>query len=218
MQKAVAVGCTINFAGFQWRVLDRKDNRALLISKKIIETRPYHTEAEEISWQDSSLRDYLNGDFFNRFSEKAQQAVAETINRNTKNPWYNTSGGYMSCDRVFILSLDEVARYFGNSGALAQKQGKHINYFCVKNNEFAQIAKPDISQWCSFADQYNAARIAHDKSGKALRWWLRTPGDSELHAAYVFDNGSVDVGGVGVSTKRHDAHFYGVRPALWLYL
>ena len=218
MQNRVTVGCTIKFAGYDWRVLDIKTNKALLISKKMLEMLPYHEKAEKLSWKDCSLRSYLNFDFYYGLNKKSRLAIVETINTNTKNPWYGTSGGDMSCDRVFILSIEEVARYFGNSGALKQQRGGHIKYFRVKNNKFIEVEKPDTSQWCCFGDRFDSARIVRNKDGKAQRWWLRTPGDNERHAAYVFDNGTVDVGGMGVSIEQNNEFYFGVRPALWLNL
>ena len=218
MKMAVTVGCTIKFANIYWRVLEIKNKKALLISKKILEVHPYHTESTEVTWKDCALREYLNEDFFRRFDKKSRMAVSNKIITNSDNPWYGTSGGYQTVDSVFILSLEEVAKYFGDSGALEQKIGNRIHYFYVKNKKNIQISKPNLKEWCSFSDQFNNARIAYDSAGKAQRWWLRGAGDSERHATYVFDNGTVDVGGVSVNTEYHNVHCYGVRPALWLNL
>lgn len=208
------VNSCIKFAGIDWRVLAVENNKALLISKRVLEKRPFHAVDEDITWENCTLREYLNGDFYNRLGEKAKAAIAETINIGSDNPWYGTSGGNTTTDKIFVLSLEEVARYFGDSGALTeQKKGKNISYFYVKDRRHVQIAKPDVSEWCSYGDQYNSARIAYNKTGTAQRWWLRSLGDQSYHATYVYDNGSVDVGGVGISVES-----YGVRPALWLTL
>ena len=213
-----AVGRIIKFAGIDWIVLDVQDNKALIISKQILEKRQYHTEPERIFWKDSTLREYLNCEFYNRFSEKSKAAIAETHITTPANPWYGTSGGSDTTDKIFILSLEEISRYCGNSGALAQKQGRHISYFYEKNGECVKIKNPDLSEWCQFGDEFNSARIAYDKAGKPSRWWLRGSGDSESHAPYVFDNGTVDVGGVSVSAEHCGDFYYSVRPALWLNL
>jgi hypothetical protein len=57
----------------------------------------------------------------------------------------------------------------------------------------------------------NAARIAYDSSGSASWWWLRSPGDGSIDAAYVVIDGRL---------HGHDVNsvFGGVRPALWLNL
>jgi len=214
MQNAVTVGCTINFAGIQWRVLAIENDKALLITKRVIETHPYNVESIDVTWKDSTLRRYLNCEFFNKFSDIAKAAVAETVNINSDNPWYCTCGGSTTTDKVFLLSFDDIAKYFGDSGALAQRKSASIRYYSVQgtNKTWHKIDKPDISEWCLFSDQYNAARVAYNNAGETRRWLLRSPGDHANHNAYVIGNGSVDVGGVSVSVAC------GIRPALWLNL
>jgi hypothetical protein len=214
MQKAVAVGCTINFAGIKWRVLAIVNNKALLISKRVLEKGPYNTELIDVTWEDCTLRKYLNGEFLDRFSEKEKEAVAETVNINADNPWYGTSGGNTTTDKVFLLSFDDIAMYLGDSGALAQRKSASIKYFSIqgKNKTWHKIDKPDTSKWCIFSDQYNAARAACNNAGAARRWLLRSSGDHTNHNAYVINDGSVDVGGAGVDVEC------GIRPALWLNL
>lgn len=60
----------IQFGKYVWRVLAIEDDRALIITDKIIEQRPYHNKYVDITWADSSLREYLNTEFYNSFSKK----------------------------------------------------------------------------------------------------------------------------------------------------
>ena len=43
------IGDIIQFGGHDWRVLDVRDGKALLLSDKIIEKRPYHDEYEDVT-------------------------------------------------------------------------------------------------------------------------------------------------------------------------
>jgi len=212
--KLPTVGSTINFAGIKWRVLAIENNKALLITKRVLEKQPYNVESIDVTWEDCTLRKYLNGEFFNKFNDKSKAAVAETVNINSDNPWYGTDGGNTTTDKVFLLSFDDIAKYFGDSGALAQRKSASIKYFTVQgvNKTWHKIDKPNISEWCVFSDQYNAARAAYNNAGKAARWLLRSPGDHTNHNAYIINNGSVDVGGTCVIIAC------GIRPALWLNL
>ena len=80
-----------------WRVLDRVDNKALLISSKVIEDHIYSYEAS--SWKDSDLKSYLNGDFYSkRFTDTEKKYIVDE--------------GY---GKVFVLSVDEVNKYFANN-------------------------------------------------------------------------------------------------------
>jgi len=185
------VGSIMKFGGYDWRVLEVKSGKALLLSDKIIENRAYHNTLTAITWSECDLRKYLKGEFFNSFSQADRNRILETTLKNKDNQWYGTNGGNATTDKVFLLSLEELVQYFGDSGKL-------------KN-------RPKDVWW--FSDQYSQSRIAYTKGGTASWWWLRSPGDNALSAAGVRSAGDVDVGGGRVSNNNG-----GVRPALWLNL
>jgi len=187
------VGSIQKFANIDWRVLAVENNEALLISEKVLETRPYNAKYEDVTWESCDLRQYLNNEFYNKLGAD-KSAVAETRNANPNNPWYGTPGGNDTMDKIFLLSLDEVCRYFGDSTANLKKKGS------------------TGSNW-TINDANNAARIAKDDKGNACWWWLRSPGDASSRAAYVSTDGGVVVIGSGVSRDSG-----GVRPAFWLNL
>ncbi|MCL2051835.1 MAG: DUF6273 domain-containing protein [Lachnospiraceae bacterium] len=196
-----AIGSTHKFAGIDWRVLDVKNDQALLISEKILETRAYNEKYEGITWEKCTLREYLNGEFLGKLGA-VQSAIAETPNENKSNPWYGTAGGNATVDKVFLLSLDEVCRYFGDSTANLNKKGS------TGSENFID-------------DENNKARIAKYENVNRY-WWLRSPGGCTSSAANVQSGGAVRVlgyveschaGGLDVSLG-----YGGVRPALWLNL
>ena len=192
----------IKLGGIDWRVLAVENNKALLISEKILESRPYNTEYKDITWEWCTLRKYLNSDFYNKLG-MAKSAIAETRNNNPNNPWYGTSGGNETVDKIFLLSLDELVKYFGDSGDLRNKKryGWEDSKHCLQSNGYL------------LHDQYDDARIAKNGKGEACWWWLRSPGHISNCAARVSFGGSVDVFGYGVILDT-----VGVRPALWLNL
>jgi len=201
------VGSVISVADIDWRVLAVENNKALLISEKVLERRKYHSPQGHITWENCTLREYLNNEFYNKLGA-AKSAIAETRNSNPNNPWYGTNGGKATTDKVFLLSLDELVKYFGDSGALAQKQGKDIKYYDYSNGS----STPDPNAYWWFGDQYNNVRIANYGGEGAEWWWLRSPGDDSDRAAYVKTAGYVSTIGRFVSLSG------GVRPTLWLNL
>lgn len=44
-----------------WRVINREDNSLLLVSDKALDMKPFHIKNETVSWEDCSLRAWLNG-------------------------------------------------------------------------------------------------------------------------------------------------------------
>jgi hypothetical protein len=189
----------VKLGGIDWRVLTVENNRALLISEKILEKRPYNIEGKDITWENCTLRKYLNNEFYNKLGV-VKPAIAETRNSNPDNLWYGTPGGNATSDKVFLLSIDELVKYFGDSGDLKNERRKDFN------------GNVRSDGYCIY-DQYNSARIANYGSEGACWWWLRSPGSRSRSAARVDVDGSVDVDGYSVNNVSG-----GVRPAFWLNL
>ena len=198
MLSAPLAGSVMRFAGIDWRVLAVENNKALLLSEKVLEHRPYDTELVDITWENCTLRQYLNDDFYNKLGAE-KSAIAETHNANPNNLWYGTNGGSATTDKIFLLSLEEADKYFGNSGDYINKRRK------------GSSGKTESSGY-RIDTACNKDRMASYGSKKAW-WWLRSPGYSSSRAADVGNGGRVDVYGSGVLTALG-----GVRPALWLNL
>ena len=69
-------GDIVRFGQHDWRVLYVRSGSALLLSDEVIEKRPYHTVSIGITWENSSIREYLNGDFYNNiFTEEEKDKI-----------------------------------------------------------------------------------------------------------------------------------------------
>ena len=80
----VEVGDTIEFGEYEqdnksdkepieWNVLDIQDNKALIISKYGLDAKKYNEEYQSVTWENCTLRKWLNEDFYNEaFSSKAK--------------------------------------------------------------------------------------------------------------------------------------------------
>lgn len=184
----------IIFGKYNWRVLDLKDDRALILTEDVIELRWYHKEFVDITWADCDLRKYLNHEFYHTFSRDEQAKISTATSRNPDNPWFKTKGGIDTTDSIFLLSLEEVCDYFGDSRAKLRNKGNQ--------------------RW-AINDENNGKRQA--KYDNDFHWWrLRSPGYYGRTAASVSYNGYVYVRGNGVYGRPKDGG--GVRPALWLKL
>lgn len=90
----------------EWTVLARKDNKILVISKYYLDSRPYHYTSADVTWENSSMRGWLNSTFFNTiFSDDDQKKIIETRVPSPDN------GGHSTMDKVFLLSRDEADEY-----------------------------------------------------------------------------------------------------------
>ena len=182
------VGETVRFGKWDWRVLDVQDSKALLIAKNIIEQQPYNDEFATVTWEDCTLRKHLNSEFLKKFSEEEQARICETENINLDNQWNGTKGGNNTKDKVFLLSIEEVVKYFGDSGQLEKKN-------------------PNSVHWID--DQYDSERAAKFNTG-SFWWWLRSPGTNPACPAFVSPDGYIDLTGSSIDFRG------GLRPALWL--
>ena len=94
-----SVGSIIKFADIDWCVLDVENNKALLISERILEKRRF--DASSNVWAKSELYNYLNGQFYNSFNKSEKAKV------------YPSNEGH-----VFLLSIYEAKKYFKGCSAV----------------------------------------------------------------------------------------------------
>ena len=183
----------------EWIILDRDGNRALLLSKYGLDAKPYNNDFIGITWEQCSLRKWLNGEFLNQaFSSEEQAKIAETTINNPVNPEWGTDGGNATADRVFLLSIDEANRYFKTDDDRTAK----LTPYAVKKGA-AVVTAEDIGKHDYFLPKH---------VGNCY-WWLRSPGNEHLAAAYVSSIGVVLNFGYAVSNDD-----FAVRPAFWLNL
>ena len=111
------------------------------------------------------------------------------------NPRYGTLGGPVTKDRLFLLSIDEVVRYFENEG------------------EKPEVIISESVEACSWL--INSDLCSHMPE-ESQGWWLRSPGRNEYFAACA--NIDVKEKKISIFLNGRDACFslYGVRPAMWI--
>ena len=74
-------GDKIKFSRYEWRVLDIQENAALIITEEVIERRPYHNILMDITWADCDMRKYLNGEFYDKFTENEKSRIITVTNK-----------------------------------------------------------------------------------------------------------------------------------------
>lgn len=201
----MSIGNIVAFGDYRWRVLDAQEGKILILTEEIVEQRDYHDKKEDITWEHSEIRRFLNTDFLDRFSAADKDRILTTQNRNADNPWYNSLGGNDTVDMVFLLSLDEVVRrHFGDSSRLLDNPKQNQRYWFDRkdeNNEKRKALFLESSWW----------------------WWTRSPGKNNRVATYIHGDGNIGIQGNGISkTSFNTLHHMtksnkgGVRPAMWV--
>lgn len=109
-----SIGSIYHFGGYHWRILDVQDGKALLLSENILEKRTFHKvgkikkltfhkirDTSEITWENCTLRSYLNGKFLDKFNPSDKELIIKS----------NTEGTIF--DHIFLLSREEAKQYLG---------------------------------------------------------------------------------------------------------
>ncbi len=178
----------------KWRVLDIQDGKALLISEFLLDAHPYNKEFKEITWENSSIRHWLNNEFINEaFTQSEQNKINLTYIYNNDNVQYGTKGGNNTQDKIFLLSLDEVNKYLPNEKQRAIK----VTRYAEKHGAFV-------------CDSLSCGEKGIYGNGV---WWLRSPGFDQINAAVVGFDGDIYDRGWDVN-----CNYGAVRPALWINL
>lgn len=171
-----------NNAEIEWKVIDRQGTRVLVISEMLLDCRAYGGD----TWENSSLRSWLNSDFINTaFSTEEREMIPEvTVEA--------TDGGVSTYDRVFILSCDEIKRY--SSG----NEDRRRNFTDWAEKKYRNIIIPTLDEGVSLA------------YSNGYDWWLRDLGDEFCHKT------ALSYGSINTSGERYDKQTIGVRPAMWI--
>ncbi|MDR0490345.1 MAG: DUF6273 domain-containing protein [Oscillospiraceae bacterium] len=224
-------GDLYEMGGYVWQVLESKDDKAFLITRDIIDVRAFDGAGRTNTWGSCPLRSWLNNEFYSGFSALEKSRITETNVVNNDNPWYGTDGGPDTVDKIFLLSIEEVVRYFGDSGALANWNGKddsirdeYGDYRQAELNMTDEQQKNAANRMIAsiFSMNSNGVRETYEeamehferRNGAVYWWWLRSPGARSDLAAHVHGG----LSGVNIFGDLIGYETYGVRPAMWILL
>ena len=174
----------------EWLVLakDIKNGKALLLSKYVLDWEgfancPILGSGYETSWEDSYLRLWLNDEFIKEnFSAEEQERILPV----------NLAGigdnGEENIDKVFLLSVDEVKKYFPHS----EDAAAFMPYILSVGNPGTKDFPIELDY-----DTYY--------------WWTRTSGITKDLVVCVHYDGSLH-------EFDSNCDELGVRPAMWVKL
>mgnify|MGYP004648786207 CR=1 FL=1 len=124
----IGVGDTLTFGEYEqdndasngkenieWLILAKEGNKLLLVSDKELDCQPYNESNDDVTWETCSLRKWMNTTFFNEaFSAEEQTRIQSTNVSADANPYYDIDPGKATKDKVFLLSINEVNKYFAS--------------------------------------------------------------------------------------------------------
>lgn len=203
----------------EWYVLDKTDGEATLLAVYLLDCKSYNGA----TWENCTLRSWLNDEFYNTAFSMEEQAVivdAKVVNEN--NPLYNTEGGNDTADKVWLLSLGEIEKYFYIdrnvfedrwNGNMSREE--YITYCYGQDNRLcamptAYTIPRSAGTYSEEGAQSDLEEHGYDMSYavESYAWWLRSPGSDSDYAALVLHGGGVYYDG-----SRGGLNL-GVRPAV----
>lgn len=174
-----------------WSVVNVAEDHMVLLADSILECMAYDENGSS-DWSASTVRAFLNGDFYDKaFTAEEKGVIGKRTTVTEDNPDYKTKSGSECKDSVILLSIDEYRVY---------------------------MSKAD-SKKAAEASEYAKKRGCHDyvkeKGGEELHgswFWLRSAGYASGYAAICYSDGEVGSGGQLTTAKL------GVRPAIIINL
>ncbi len=108
------IGDVVTFGEAKWFVADAAGagSKLLVRRKPVKENTVYQMAGKEAVWEQSNMRSWLNGEFYETcFSRYEQEAILDTQIVMKENSAYGTKGGNQTNDRVFLLDEEEAGKY-----------------------------------------------------------------------------------------------------------
>ncbi|MBR2952867.1 MAG: hypothetical protein IKC45_00620 [Clostridia bacterium] len=160
----------------EWKVLEKDENgKMFLISRYALDCRHYHSSVEQVTWETSDIRGWLNNDFYKTAFDNTERAKIKTTTlENRDNADYNTDGGNDTKDKIFLLSIDEAKAYLPST----------VERVCIAT----KYAESQGSQLEGLT--------------RSCRWWLRSPGSTLYNASFVKIDGFILQLGTPVSVEK----------------
>ncbi|MBR4343211.1 MAG: hypothetical protein IKP88_11005 [Lachnospiraceae bacterium] len=187
----------------EWIVLSNDGEKLLLLSKYALEFKRFNEKKTAITWENCTLRSWLNSEFYNSaFNDREKALIIKSYLENHNNPKYDTYGGNDTYDNVFLLSADDV---------LNTEYGFSKEYKS-ENGDIARRCAPTayVLAQCPWVDTTYPTKDYES----SCYWYLRTPGERDSEVTNVIPNGRVNLQGNDVG----DLLLHTIRPAIYIEL
>lgn len=184
------------FEKIKWRILAESDDKAILFSEFILDSQEY--DASNNCYKSSSIRKWLNDDFYNLAFNEIQKDIIEVVTvDNSVSSTMSDINPYAcenTLDKIWLLSRTE---------ALTESYG-----FSHDKDKYDEMRKKSVTDYAKCMGV--CALPIYAFKG---RWWLSSPSYyDKSEACYVYSRGNFDIDG------NIENCSYGVVPAVKITL
>lgn len=215
----------------EWTVVRNENGLILAVSTYCLDNMAYNDSEsyEATDWENCSLRQWLNDDFYNSaFTDDEKAWICRTNLQNPDSPFYQVPGGYNTVDNVFLLGGSDItANYEDFDFALMSMGWDDVDGKMVLTTSSPENYKPLQARYTEYAKEtYIQAQIEawngnksedeiitqykelEDSYGEgACYWWIRLPGDNYYSTMLITGSGSA-------LSNPSQSGVNGVRPAI----
>ena len=179
-----------------WEIIALDKERILLLSDRILEYMPYNEYYGDATWENCTLRRWLNEDFYNEaFSEEEKEKIELTTNRTVnQNIAHNDFETIISQDKVFLLSLDECEKYVRNdpvktdypkSGSVSNESAWWLRTSGTKQYEMTYCS------WWSLCSYTISSTVDNKNVGVRPALWLHIDGFEGIKPLYELSRSEI---------------------------
>ncbi len=207
----------------EWEILEENGNGIFLVSRYVLDYQPYNREDTNVTWENCTLRGWLNDEFLNKaFTEREQARIRVTEVANPDNPLYGIPGGNSTRDRIFLLSAEEVLSHYSFNSLRDNHQMGYSQELIIPPTVYAK--QQGVPGFVIDERLYNGTGfegwgglVSENYSSDCIGcegacWWLRSPGNYSCSVCNVNEYGLTGW------DNPHGVNYYaeGPRPALYI--
>lgn len=172
----------------EWIFMKSDKDGDIYMSKYLYFNMAYNSEQIPVTWENSTLRKYLNTDFYdNVFTKNEKESIVSSYVHKSDNEMTGQSGGNDTYDYIYIPSIEELKEYVGNLNNEDEINKKlATRCFDLKQNKDIYVNK-NYEKWYYGNSPY----------------WVRTPGLYNDDVAFVNFNGSISNNGIQISYDKN---------------
>lgn len=212
-------------APMQWTVLEKQGSRLLLLNRYQVDLTLVGKDDEPFRYSDSYIRKDLREHLHEWFYGWELELIEDTYLGETKNPAFGTSDDPGVRDKLFLLTAEEVLKYFDPEaylrGSLTEEDlvpnGYDLLYYPMRDASadapVVFVDTPLFENKDKNKDREQGKTALELEICEFLGWWTRTPGSEDGWVALYESGGKLNLDGLDATADE-----VGIRPALWLDL
>ena len=170
----------------RWWIIGSDANNYKVLSDMLLDCKPYNNTLETVSWDTCSLKEWTNGEFYNKcFNESEKVYITEHKTPAGWNYYFNFTLGKDTMDKVAMITASSLS------------DGTHI--FKSHDSDESKIQRK-----CLVTDYARAMGAYVDEDGYG-KWWTATAANKEgWYTIDVTPNGVILVVSGGAVVNKDD--------------